>query len=262
MQSSTISDGNSVIYSTPERRQKTVWLLYSKRHPDDENGHFDCIRNVAGFLKKRKFCNYCKKAYNSPNHHHCDATCLVCKSSDCFVREERPQIMCHECNMQCRSQACYNRHKTDIRHTSGKRAGLIKTPASCGIFWKCLTCKHVVNKTKRAITEHKCGEFKCRLCNNYFVTEHFCHSRQKILQDTSGKHIDYDFECMQNTGEHVPNYCYAMSASISNAHQSLCVLAVVVDVMYVVSETQRVRSTNEVFVMAVVSVKRNSARFL
>ena len=82
----------------------------------------------------------------------------------------------------------------------------------CDKYVKCLTCHKVLDIVKRSRFLHTCGEMMCKFCHIYYTGQHFCHMQSpKNMQKPVLKHIYFDSECEQTTGEHKPNLVVACS---------------------------------------------------
>ena len=136
-------------YERP-RRQKRVYLFYTKH--EEAEGHFDTITKVPGFINRGYFCHNCLKGFNNRDKHVCAEFCRTCRRNGCTPERA---FVCEECNMHCRSKECFDHHK--ISKTVGKK----KIPAPCDTYYKCKTCKVVLQTAKRSKDEHQCWEFKC-----------------------------------------------------------------------------------------------------
>ena len=64
--------------------------------------------------------------------------------------------------------------------------------------------------THRSQEEHRCWEFKCRSCDEYYVEEHLCYLRIR-KEEKPCKYMFFDFECTQESSIHVPNFAVAQT---------------------------------------------------
>lgn len=145
---------NATIYRSSKSYPKRMYLYLVKDSPDEEIGHFHCIVNITGFLSTSYYCEQCRKAYSHKTRHSCQATCAVCCSNNCELDEASKRV-CPDCNMKCRSEACFRSHKEDTKFTSGKRKDEVRAPAMCTVIWKCPECYSVIEKSRRPIESHK-----------------------------------------------------------------------------------------------------------
>ncbi|XP_061190440.1 uncharacterized protein LOC133198353 [Saccostrea echinata] len=153
--------------------------------------HFHAVVTITGFFSSSYFCKLCLKPYTDKNRHFCGKPCLVCKRlGECPKTDQ--SIPCPECNMTCRSMACYEAHRdTD----EGKKQ------SQCQRYWRCLTCYRVVNRHGRDLKKqpHVCGEWHCKQCNETVEESHLCYMRALPPAETRWqKLIFFDFECSQN----------------------------------------------------------------
>ena len=188
---------NKVMYPDTSRPvgDKRVYLYYTR---SGDNGHFDCIVNIKGMLAMSYFCSKCFQGFNSISNHHCTHTCQTCQSISCV---ESTPMTCRSCQSVCRSLECFVRHKQE------KKKSLHKViPSPCNTRWVCKICKKVIDLTKDTKEAHICGEWKCKFCLQNFMGNHFCHLPALPPKPQKNKFVFLDFECIQNTGVHVPNF--------------------------------------------------------
>ena len=162
-------------------------------------GHFHAITSITGFLNASYFCEFCMKAFNMRSKHQCVQYCGVCKSQDCIA--EGQERLCEECNMICRSDACFARH-SEKKTRKGKKKdknGRIPILSECDMWWKCPSCTKTLDRTKRKPEQHVCGEWVCMTCRKYQNSEHHCfHRARKSTNTNEFKYIFFDFECTQD----------------------------------------------------------------
>ena len=105
--------GNKFITSpsTDERPCIYVYLV------DDD--HYHAITSITGFFSSRYFCQKCLKHYDHKEDHQCDIRCIVCKTDNC-PKGDLP-LKCTTCNMDCRSDKCYENHKKVPLHKKGAK---------------------------------------------------------------------------------------------------------------------------------------------
>ena len=184
--------GNRVIYVGNEftNKKRRIYLY----HSDKNGGHFDVITSVTGFLGREYFCEHCLPPYTHREKHSCEDHCRVCKSDNCPVVKE---LVCHICNMTCRSQECYVRHQETKYVKKGPSKGEKISP-SCDIYHKCVNCTKVINIEQRPMNKHICGEWTCNACQEMVVGNHMCYLRREKAKDVRQKFIFYDFETDQS----------------------------------------------------------------
>ena len=170
---------------------KPFLYVYHVECPDGTE-HFHTIASIAGFFNSSYFCQLCLKAYDHKNRHACLNSCMVCESDQCPVTNN--EVPCTSCNRTCRSMTCFNRH---LEVKKSKKAPVL---SPCQRWHKCITCKKVLDVTKRDPRLHKCGEWFCRTCTRFVTDKHFCFQRAASAQDTSTfRHMYFDFECRQDS---------------------------------------------------------------
>ena len=109
------------------------------------------------------------------------------------------KVICDHCNMECRSEDCFNQHKKVPVHKKGENKGEVSGPSQCKKWWKCRTCYKVLNVEKRKKEEHQCGEYLCTSCEQYVMEGHLCYLRATpVKEDFIPKFIYFDFECSQD----------------------------------------------------------------
>ena len=182
---------NARIYPpTPPTTEKTPINLYL------HNNHYDVITKMPGFFNSVYYCYRCHKAYSHKFDHLCDAMCRSCRAYNCYEGE---RVECDVCKRAFKSRACYDRHK--VRDNG--------TKSICDTIHKCLKC--LKSMDKRKFKSHECGT-KCHTCKVLLQkddTDHKCYIRPTDPSDESNYDQMYffDFECRQETGEHIANFC-------------------------------------------------------
>ena len=87
--------------------EKRVSLLY-----DEVNRHYHVITNLTGAMSKRYICEACNQSCRSGVTHMCREKCTDCMSiPPCICTDDR--IPCEACSRTFRSQACFDKHKTN-----------------------------------------------------------------------------------------------------------------------------------------------------
>ena len=184
---------NAIIYPPQDQAAPEKTPIYLALH----DNHYDVITKMPGFLNRAYFCHKCKKAYSNKYDHLCPEMCKSCRAYEC-TQDDGDAIPCDQCKRHFKSRACYDRHKV--------RVNGIKS--ICDTIHKCLKCKKSIDKRKSK--SHGCGK-KCPTCNVLLEIEakHECYMQKPKQSDESAYDQMYffDFECKQETGEHVPNFC-------------------------------------------------------
>lgn len=178
---------NEIIYTGSAKREKKIFL-YLK---DD---HFHSIININGFYVNKKMCQECLTVYNKNFRHSCKSVCATCGRTGCFFGND--SVTCGDCNLVCRNSECFKQHKEPGEHKVGARKGE-EIPSACETFFRCSKCGRTIDKLKRDISTHKCGEWYCHCCKDYVIGDHLCYYRARKPRLTSGKFIFFDFESSQ-----------------------------------------------------------------
>ena len=112
--------GNKFITSpsTDERPCIYVYLV------DDD--HYHAITSITGFFSCNYFCQKCLKHYVHKEKHQCDIRSIVCKTDNC-PKTDSP-LKCTSCNMDCRSDKCYENHKKVPLHKKGAKKRTTQWP--------------------------------------------------------------------------------------------------------------------------------------
>ena len=85
-----------------------------------DQGHYDTLTSVEGFLTRAYFCNQCLKAYNTEAQHKCTPNrgtyCTSCRQEDCEDYKtacqtyRSPDTFCHQCQRHFYGPTCWQRH--------------------------------------------------------------------------------------------------------------------------------------------------------
>ena len=184
------------------RNDRPDWpLIYLYLVDHECVSHFHSIVNITGFFSAHYFCDKCFKPYDHNIKHRCETTCIVCKSGNCS--ETEATLSCRSCHMTCRGVECFRRHlEKKERAKKGEQYEEKPSQASeCDMFWRCTTCKKVVNRSKRDVekTPHKCGEWLCKSCRSWVDEDHLCFMFSEEPKTSKASFIFFDFECSQDT---------------------------------------------------------------
>jgi len=217
------SIGNKRVYNGLPNCENRIFLYHSER---DGVGHFDTITKVNAMMNTQYYCNDCGKGFKNATKHSCRVWCNVCGRTNC---QDKKHVTCIDCNKSCRSQECYEAHKKMKVTGRGINKGLT-LPSNCDQFWECPDCAVTLKRDERSISQHNCGEKKCKVCQQYFSQDekHYCYMRAMTNESSLNKFLFYDFECQQHTGQHKPNYVVAHSICSFCEHEevnefSICV---------------------------------------
>ena len=185
---------NAIIYPPQDQAAPDKTPIYLALH----DNHYDVITKMPGFLNRAYFCHKCKKAYSNKYDHLCPEMCKSCRAYEC-AWDGVGGMLCDQCKRRFRSRACYDRHKVRVNGTK----------SICDTIYKCVKCKKSVDKRKSK--SHGCDK-KCPTCSvllKDIEAKHECYMQKPKQSDESAYDQMYffDFECKQETGEHVPNFC-------------------------------------------------------
>ena len=175
--------------------------------------HFHSIVNICGFFGRDSFCTKCMKPYYS-GYHTCSVVCNTCKAGKC-LKVLGESMTCEKCNKECRSKACFERHRQIKSNNPRAKNRDIKLLSPCQTYWKCVNCSKEMKKAKRSPENHKCFEWFCENCNEWCIGEHYCYMRACNPTKARELFIVFDFECTQNTIMHC-------SRGYSASHVNTC----------------------------------------
>ena len=201
---------NRIVYKGPDT-EKVIYLYL-------HDGHFDIITSMAAFLNRAYFCVKCCKGYDVEDgrHHKCDK-CCCCHKSGCPDVDQ--WCYCNDCARYFKGATCFSNHK----HKTGAAKSV------CETYVKCTKCNKVIDRTQRNPADHKCGEVHCSICKIFVNPElHRCYmqplkrkapgneeekrpkkkrkaEKNEEKKKAKAKYLFFDFECIQETGTHVPN---------------------------------------------------------
>ena len=138
--------------------------------------------------------------------YRCVQVCRVCNTDKCAIGRTIKEI-CSDCNMICRTSECYRLHSII---PSNNRNGKYVSKSQCRTFVKCMKCTSILERSNRNLESHVCGEWLCKYCKCYFHgTDHHCYTRICEPKEKCKKFIHFDYECSQDSGEHLPNFVIA-----------------------------------------------------
>lgn len=186
----------AVIQFLPDSSEPCITQCSARQATEDSiiflyhvHDHFHAVVNVDAMFPKRKVCMNCLATYPAMSRTHpCSpAPCFVCKRREC--PEEGTGVFCPVCNFTCRSRACFDAHRAEIKGASGSR---------CSSKKKCLKCYKVVLAGRQKFADHVCGQYFCKMCYTFVEQDHLCYHRRRAVKTTSGKFLFFDFETMQD----------------------------------------------------------------
>ena len=160
---------------------RVIFLYYSQNH-------FHAVVNPNAMFPKEVICMHCFETYSPLRKDHpcLPSRCFVCKNGQC---EKGNIVTCPDCNMVCRSQSCFDRHK---------EVNVRSNVSLCESRYKCQKCQKVIDLKKQSLDEHKCGQYQCQCCREFVDEDHLCFLRRRSPKSTSGKFLYFDFETMQD----------------------------------------------------------------
>ena len=186
---------NSIIYPPKPSTNRNVTPIYLYLN----DGHYDVITKIAGFLNRSYFCHTCRRTYDKKTDHLCPERCTSCGRFDCVPGVT---VKCKECDRTFKSETCYDHHKEPVG----------RARSVCQTIRKCEKCGKAMDVRQLNVKSHICGK-KCSTCgvilNVKDSTEHKCYI-QKTEQSEESQYNEllfFDFECKQETGPHEPNLC-------------------------------------------------------
>lgn len=181
--------GNTVIYKGYKVMKDKIFLYL-------KDNHYHSIINIKGFFAKSKICMQCLTVYPLKQKHSCKFMCRTCCREICVFDDN--SVKCPDCNMLCRNTTCFITHKQGREYKVGAKKGEDRL-SLCETFFKCPRCTRIIDRTKRDVNSHKCGEWYCTCCNEYVVNDHLCYYRIRKPKETSGRFLFYDFETSQDS---------------------------------------------------------------
>jgi len=170
---------DDIIFKGQVTSEKRVNLLYDK-----DNRHYHVIGNLIGAMSKQYICEACNQSCRSGVTHRCREKCTDSMSTPpCVCTDVR--IPCEECNRTFRSQACFDKHKTNK---------LKKDKTVCEQNRNCAKCNGLLDPTRK----HECFKSFCDNCQKNREYGHLCYSEQLPKSDDV-LFVFYDFETTQDT---------------------------------------------------------------
>ncbi|KAK6169713.1 hypothetical protein SNE40_020708 [Patella caerulea] len=179
--------------------------------------HYDVITSMPAFVERSYFCETCQVGYDHAEIHSCHVMCHGCKTMGPPCPPDPNTKTCYRCHRVFVSRQCFDNHLAT------------RSRAKCSVChrWKkCEKCQKEwdVIKAKRNLEEHRCGEYECSICREWHTAEkQFCYIQplkspidmnkdrktqiDKLQKSTLTRFVFFDFECQQDTGEHIPNLC-------------------------------------------------------
>ena len=175
------------------------------------DNHYDAITSMSGVIEKSYYCDFCDVGYSHREDHRtvCPVRCNYCLSSP-PCPWDNTNVECQKCGGHFPSMECYWNHLKPMR---GGRS-------ICDMMIKCTDCGAWMSKNLKRI--HRCGdkEHYCNICKKHVEADHLCYVQKQPPHKKKKKdlYVFYDFECSQETGVHVPNFCVAHRACADCIH--------------------------------------------
>ena len=184
----------SLLYTGVNHENK-IYLLFSRY---TTNGHYDFIKSITGYFNRKFYCLTCNIPYQRPTNHRCPGSCYLCRATPKCEAEPLDSVTCTECNIAYVNSACFQKH-IEIK--------------ICKLRKRCEQCEviYIVNKNH----PHKCGEFKCFKCKEYYTIQpHYCYIKPLKPEDLAKDDlverifVAFDVESMliksNNVTQHIP----------------------------------------------------------
>ena len=171
---------------------------------------------MPAFYATKMYCHTCKKGYNKITDHLWGESCKSYRFQNCPIIS---WVHCKDCMRYFKSQECYNRHKETVGNTKSIFESLVK----------CTKCQKVVKRNLMRPESHNCRLVRCTVCQKYMNIEtHQCYLQPERTRASETADSDdmfdseadensndssynqllfFDFECIQESGVHVPNLC-------------------------------------------------------
>ena len=175
--------------------------------------HYDYIKSMPGFLGCAYYCEFYDVGYKNRESHVCPHICKGCYRIGKCASESK-EYNCFRCHRRFFSAECMKNH----RIVQGNEKKSI-----CDLVKLCTKCGQQIEVRKK---NHVCkGKKKCHICKQIVDFSHRCYIQpyqSKMNHDSDDEEsasyvkkplfIFFDFECSQDTGVHIPNYCIAHRA--------------------------------------------------
>ena len=177
--------------------ESTVYLILNKCH-------YHALLSLKGLRNQGYECVPCEKVFSSRfAHARCKNRCYYCMESTCERERDGVWRKCMDCNRKFPNEDCFTRHSTP--RTGGKSV--------CALYMTCgkFGCKVFKRGTYTDLSLHKCGDIVCGNCKKVVPPVHDCYMKTTTPKKLLTKLVFFDFECAQETGEHVITHAVASS---------------------------------------------------
>lgn len=150
------------------------------------NNHYDVIKSPSAFFRTKSYCFYCLSPINNYKFHSCEYICQTCKRPNCTGTNYKK---CERCFKQGFNDECLKIHSSLCTHDK-----------------YCSLCKTYYFNTHVCHLNHRYC-YNCKLSVDF---NHKCFIKiDEFVECKVSGYIFFDYECMQETGIHVPNLVIA-----------------------------------------------------
>ena len=175
--------------------------------------HYDYIKSITGFLGCGYYCEFCDVGYKTRESHVRAHICKGCYRIGKCPSESKEYDCCY-CHRRFFNAECMKKHRIVQGNEKKSICDLVKLCTKCGQQFQ-VRKKNKVCKGKKI----------CHICKQIVDFSHQCYIQpyqSKMNHDSDDEDsssfvkkplfIFFDFECRQDTGVHIPNYCIAHRA--------------------------------------------------
>ena len=204
---------DGIVYKGPTCPE-TVYLY--NRDP-----HFELITSMPAFCGSVYCCLKCERGYNTEDyyHHKCDFKCLACHETGCEdMQETNQRITCGTCNRAVKGQHCMRNHRT-----RGAGGGM----SVCQMYRKSKTCMKTGVRMQELTSAERCDAELVNATNQKTTLLHDETEKSKKRKrdeeeeeeeqkdeekdEEKASFLFFDFECIQESGEHIPSLVVAQN---------------------------------------------------
>lgn len=193
--------GFQKVYESGEH-ESTVYVILNKNH-------YHALLSLKGLRNQGYECVPCMKVFSSRfAHARCKDRCYYCMESTCERIRAGVWRQCESCNRKFPSDDCF------ARHCTARKGG----KSVCEIYMTCgkFGCKVFKRSSYADLAQHQCGDILCVNCKKTVQPVHDCFMQITIPKKPLDKVVFFDFECAQDTGEHVITHAVASSGCDKN----------------------------------------------
>ncbi|XP_055342667.1 uncharacterized protein LOC129591156 isoform X2 [Paramacrobiotus metropolitanus] len=195
----SVDHANLIVFSGKVQPKQIILL-----HHDH---HFDVLKSLAAFFRKKYWCYACNKGYSERADHRCSNMCKCCLRSSC-PSDPCSMVHCNDCNRAFFGPDCYAHHKI------GPMKGRPKRRSICSLIQICKDCLRIVSmKRRKNGNTHQCGEIFCKTCKVHALPDsHHCFMRphqvnaEELELNENASFLYFDFETyVGENNDLVPN---------------------------------------------------------